>query len=75
MAGLLSLLFFGNVFKELFWKMMVRLFLLLALHCQNTVLLYDAIDVVCGDIMKTLLCCDDCRKKSQLHGNIFVIFY
>lgn len=31
-AGLLSLLFFGNVFKELFWKMMVRLFLLFALH-------------------------------------------
>lgn len=62
-AGLLSLLFFGNVFKELFWKMMVRLFLLFALHCQNIVLLCEVIDVVCGDIMKTLVCYDDCRKN------------
>lgn len=62
-AGLLSLLFFGNVFKELFWKMMVRLFLLFALHCQNIVLLYEVIDVVCGDIVKTLVCYDDCRKN------------
>lgn len=74
-AELLSLLFFGHVFKELFWKMMVSLFLLFALHGQNIVLLCEVIDVVCGGIMKTLLCYDDCRKKSQLHGNVFVIFY
>lgn len=55
-AGLLSLLFFGNVFRELFWKMRVRVSLLFALHCQNIVLLYEVIDVVCGDIMKTLVC-------------------
>lgn len=55
-AGLLSLLFFGNVFRELFWKMRVRVSLLFALHCQNIVFLYEVIDVVCGDIMKTLVC-------------------
>lgn len=76
MSGLLSLLFFGNVFKELFWKVMVSSFLLFALPGQNIVLLCEVIDVVCGGIMKTLLCYDDCReKKSQLHGNVFVIFY
>lgn len=54
--------FLRDVFKELFWKMMVKLFLLFALHGQNIVLLYEVIAVVCGDIMKTLVCYDDCRK-------------
>lgn len=55
---------FWECFKELFWKVMVSSFLLFALHGQNIVLLCEVIDVVCGGIMKTLLCYDDCRKKN-----------
>lgn len=52
----------GNVFRALFWKMMVKLFLAFALQCQNMVPLREVIAVVYGDIMKTLVCYYDCRK-------------